>query len=351
MLTMTSKLRETWQAFQQNNPQVRIRDAARQLGCSEAELVATCCGDSAIRLWADWGELVTRLGELGPVMALTRNESAVCEKDGVYKNIQINGDTGMVLGRDIDLRLFLQHWHVGFAVEQENRGRLLRSLQFFDRAGTAVHKVYLREDSDIEAWQLLRDEYVSPDQRSQQDVELPPPEFPEKPDRSVDVESLRAAWRDLRDTHDFRHLLTRFSVTRTQALRLAGKDLAQRVSTDSLHAALDSAAEREAPIMVFVPNSGVIQIHSGPVRNVKVMENWINVLDEDFNLHVRGDLIRSAWVVRKPTVDGIVSSLELYDEAGETIALLFGKRKEGQAATAAWADITDQLAAEHSEAE
>jgi putative hemin transport protein len=44
---------------------------------------------------------------------------------------------------------------------------------------------------------------------------------------------------------------------------------------------------------------------------------------------VREDLVASAWVVRKPTVDGIVTSLEVFDADGCEIALFFGERKPG----------------------
>ena len=44
---------------------------------------------------------------------------------------------------------------------------------------------------------------------------------------------------------------------------------------------------------------------------------------------LREDLIDEAWVVRKPTEDGVVTSLELFDAQGEAIATLFGKRKPG----------------------
>jgi len=49
------------------------------------------------------------------------------------------------------------------------------------------------------------------------------------------------------------------------------------------------------------------------VKNIKVMNEWLNVLDPDFNLHVRVDLIHSSWIVRKPTSEGIVTSLETYN--------------------------------------
>jgi putative hemin transport protein len=70
---------------------------------------------------------------------------------------------------------------------------------------------------------------------------------------------------------------------------------------------------------------------------------WVNVMDPDFNLHLRGDAIASAWIVKKPTTDGHVTSLELFDSDGETIALLFGKRKPGQPESEAWRTLASEL--------
>lgn len=88
--------------------------------------------------------------------------------------------------------------------------------------------------------------------------------------------------------------------------------------------------------MVFVASPGVIQIHSGPIHTIKSTGPWLNILDDDFNLHVREDHLDSAWVVQKPIREGAVLSLELFDSEGETIALLFARRKQGQATVAAW---------------
>ena len=96
------------------------------------------------------------------------------------------------------------------------------------------------------------------------------------------------------------------------------------------------AAQYHISITIFVGNPGVIQIHSGLVHTIKSTDHWVNVLDDGFNLHIREDQIRSAWVVRKPTEHGLVSSLELYNEKGETIALIFAKQKEGESAPEAW---------------
>jgi putative hemin transport protein len=102
--------------------------------------------------------------------------------------------------------------------------------------------------------------------------------------------------------------------------------------------------------MVFVGNHGMIQIHTGPVKTVRAMSPWLNVLDPGFNLHLRSDLVASAWVVCKPTSDGIVTSLELFDAEGESIAMLFGARKPGTPELAGWRGLIAGIAPLNDEA-
>ena len=147
----------------------------------------------------------------------------------------------------------------------------------------------------------------------------------------------------MKDTHDFFPMLKKFDIGRVQALRLIGEDFAYRVKPESLRGILNLAAERECEIMIFVGNNSCIQIYTGPVKNLKEYGAWYNILDPDFNLHLREDAIDSAWVVRKPTDDGTVTSLELYDKEGGNIALLFGKRKPGIPELELWRDIIGQL--------
>jgi putative hemin transport protein len=145
------------------------------------------------------------------------------------------------------------------------------------------------------------------------------------------------------DTHEFFGLLRRFDVARLQALRLVGAEFARPVALSSARQLLETAAVDGTKIMVFVANPSCIQIYSGQVHRVKVVDAWLNVLDPQFNLHLREDAIASAWVVNKPTRDGIVTSLELFDANGENIALFFGYRKEGDAAIEAWQLLVGDL--------
>jgi putative hemin transport protein len=75
------------------------------------------------------------------------------------------------------------------------------------------------------------------------------------------------------------------------------------------------------------------------------MGDWLNVLDPKFNLHLATEAIDRAYVVRKPTSDGIVTSLELYTSEGELITYFFGARKPGKPELSEWTEIAESLVA------
>jgi putative hemin transport protein len=339
-----SDLRARWTELKEREPSLRARDAAAKLGVSEAELVASNLGHHTVRLTTAWKSIVTALGEVGPVTGLSRNEWCVIEKTGRYAPVEIDGVMGSVLDEGIDLRLFLARWHVAFASFEETPRGVRRSVQIFDRSGAAIHKVFLDRESDVSAFERLVAEHTSESQDTELRLE-PRAEAPvERPDADIDVAALRSGWAALTNTHEFFFLLRKVGATRTQALRLA-PDFARSVEIGSHRTVLERSREIELPIMVFVGNPGILQIHSGPVRRLKEVDGWYNVLDPHFNLHLREEGIAASWVVEKPTADGPVTSLELYDAAGETIALLFSKRKPGQRESTRWSSLLAGLSA------
>ncbi|HEY8378551.1 MAG TPA: ChuX/HutX family heme-like substrate-binding protein, partial [Nannocystis sp.] len=50
-----------------------------------------------------------------------------------------------------------------------------------------------------------------------------------------------------------------------------------------------------------------------------------------------------AWVVRKPTTDGVVTSLDLFDEAGDPIAAFYGAPRPGRPEIDAWRELLELL--------
>ncbi len=330
-------------ALRAENPKLRARDAAEALGVSEAELVAAGGVGQVRRLGGDWGDLIKALPAVGRIMCLTRNEHCVHERHGAFQDVSVNGLTGLVLGPDIDLRIFFSHWKYGFAVADQGLQGDRLSLQIFDAHGVAVHKIYSTPATDMAAFEALIARFHDVGPFGPLGLTPVPAPAAGKPDDAIDRDGFIAAWADMKDTHEFFPLLRKFGVQRLQAMRMAEGRFTTEVAADAVDRAFTAAAAQDLPIMVFVGSRGVIQIHTGPVRTLKTMGPWFNVLDPDFNLHLRADRVATAWVTRKPTEDGVVTALELFDAQGETIALVFGERKPGKPELAAWRDLAESL--------
>ncbi|UVJ44829.1 hemin-degrading factor [Pseudomonas sp. LS1212] len=324
-------LYQNWQQLRAGQAGLRARDAAARLGVSEAELTASRLGIDAVRLRPDWAALLPALGELGYIMTLTRNEHCVHERKGFYRDVTVmgNGQMGLVVSADIDLRLFLSGWASVFAVDEETARGPQRSIQVFDRQGMAIHKVYLTAKSDEAAWAPLVEHFRVEEQTAELNLQPLPETKAPRADDEVDAAAMRTEWSQLQDTHHFFALLKRHDVVRTQALRLAGHEWAEPLATVELTKVIEETGKREVPVMVFVGNKHCIQIHSGTVSNLRWMDTWFNVLDPEFNLHLQTTGVTELWRVRKPSSDGIITSYEGFDAEGELVIQLFGARKPG----------------------
>lgn len=337
-------LKQRWEALLSDQPDLRIRNAAEALGVSEAELLATRTGEGVTLLRPEFKAIMGKLQGLGRVMALTRNADVVHERKGTYLNASLDkGPVGLFVGADIDLRIFWNAWAFAFAVEEPGRDGVRHSLQFFGRDGEAIHKVYLLPESDHQAYHGLVMEFAADEQQPHLLAEAPPAATPERPDASIDVPAFQQAWLELKDTHDFHMLLHRFGVSRTQALRLAPAGHATLVQHDAPRRIIQQVAAQQVPIMIFVANRGMLQIHTGVVCKLMDIPGWFNVVDPDFNLHLREAAIAQCWVVRKPTSDGMVTALECYNDKGEQLVQFFGKRKPGVPELESWRTLVADL--------
>ncbi|MBB5222570.1 putative hemin transport protein [Amaricoccus macauensis] len=345
---LATDLLEREAALRADGANPRMRDAAAALGVPEAALLeARRAGGAAVRLRrADvaegFGTILARLPEVGEVMALTRNETCVHELTGRFSEPAFEGAMGQVVG-EIDLRLFMQHWRYGYCLDEDTRSGPRRSLQFFDATGTAIHKVYATGGTDRAAFDAIVAAVADPDAAPAAFV-LPKPRAGERPDGEIDVAGFRAAWDGLGMTHEFFMILRRFGVTRAQGMRLAGPERARQVPVSALRAVLDGVAAEGVPIMVFVSNPGCVQIETGPVQRIVEVGSWLNVLDPGFNLHLDTAGVAGAWVVRKPSVNGEIHSLEVYDSAGDLACQIFGHRKAGGRELAEWRGLVTGVA-------
>lgn len=315
-------------ALRAQNPKARARDFAALHQITEAELVAAHVGHGTTPIVADPDRLIPWVGRLGDVMALTRNDHCVHERRGTYSDYRTGAFAAMVLDPEIDLRIFPKHWVHAFAVEEPGEDGPKRSLQVFDAAGDAVHKVHLKPVSRHDLWaDLLGNMRLAP-----RPLDLVPRSAvqPAKGDTSG-AAALRAAWDGMTDTHQFLGLVKDHDMNRLGSYRVADRPYAERLEPEAVTVTLRQASEARVPVMIFVGNAGCIQIHGGLIEKVVPMGPWINVMDDRFNLHLRADRLAEVYRVWKPTRTGDVFSVEAFAADGELILQIFGYRKNTSA--------------------
>lgn len=341
----TSTLKQAWENLKEQEPKLRIRDAAKKLGVSEAELLATGIGENVIRLSEDFVEQLEKFPKLGRVMSLTRNEGCVLEHKGTFQKIEVHQagpqKIATVIG-PIEQRVFFGGWKFGFAVVSETPRGPMFSLQYFDKAGDAVMKVFLQEDSDFDFSEELVKAHTHADQSADLATEtFEKAEYVSKDD--LDFESFTSDWKNMKDTHDFFGMLRKYKLNRLNAVEWIDDKWAYEVNRLSVRSVLETASDIKLPIMIFAGNKGNIQIHQGKVKTIKQLGDWLNVMDPEFNMHLNESVVDRAFVVHKNTTEGLVSALELFDAEGEMVAQFFGLRKPGIPQKPEWKAILDSL--------
>src|SRR5690606_21879632 len=134
-----------------------------------------------------------------------------------------------------------------------------KSIQLFDKYGSAVHKVYLTSVSNDDAFHHIVKTYKDDNQTAHELVE--PFVVPKHPREVREVEpdfkAFKEDWINLQDTHHFFGMINKYKLHRIEALENAPSTyFAEKIGNDGLRKALLAASSTELPIMVFVGNRG-----------------------------------------------------------------------------------------------
>lgn len=287
----------------------------------------------ARRLQPQGPAFVQALAQLGPVATVTRHAACV---------LQTEGAAGTTLP-DAAGRVQV------YAVEEMAALGPQHSLHFFDAWGRAVHQILAGPDTPAEAWAALVQAFEAP--AAPPAAALPSFVLPavERADARIDVAAFRRAWAGLRSTADHLTLLQAHGVSRTQALRLAETRFAQPVDAGCARELLCAAAGSGLPVTLYAGDasgqSSPCAHQSAParLRRVEPVGPWLQVHGEQLRLQLREDLIVQRWVVRRPTCDGLVTSLELFDAQGRAVLSIGGAPGPGRPEPCGWRVIVERL--------
>lgn len=330
-----------WNRFQQKNPKIRIRDAARELGVSEAQLVAAKCGESNIRLNNDFDAIFSDLESFGELLAITRNDSVVHETRGEYLSMRKHGNVGLFFKPGLDTRFFFDNWSFVFAVNENERF----SIQFFDRHGFAAHKIYMTGQSDLNRYHALVEKYRAESQPTHLNVE---PISTKMTAPTLDSEQLRKDWSSMKDVHEASRIIHSTGRGDHQAVyRALGLKYACPLKPECIENLLLTFAERQIEIMIFVMGQSAVQSYAGKITKTLYTGPWFNILDDKFNLHLRYDDIDTVWLTRKPSEDGWVTSLDIFDRNSKELMVICANRSRGYPEREEWTKTLLEVASSY----
>lgn len=317
-------------------------DIADGLCITEGELVKARLSHDAVLLKIDnIKNFIESLENLKEIKTVTRNRYAISILNGIYKNqylygyksMDVSAQAGLILNpRELDLRIFFRHWAYIFYIEDSERGD---SLQIFDNEGNAVHKIYPTLNTDIALFKSIKNKYNS-DLREIL-FEKNPSFFPDGEitfNKQIDDD-----WRKMCDVHDFYMLMHKYKMDRLSLLKSVKSDLACQVDNGIIERIFTNTKEMLNEIVIFVSNKGCVQIFTGIPDKIFYKDDWLNIFNNNFKLHIKNNQIHSSWIVKKPCENGYVNSIEAYAEDGTLIIQIYGQRNEGEKERELWREV------------
>lgn len=299
----------------------------------------------AVRLQGEFAPLLKRLAALGNLTEVTSNSSALLEKDNVSGVLYVQNEIEFAPTEAMHLRIVYSHWEHGYALEEYDAGTntYRHSLQFFDRHGSMMHKIVLHDSSDIASFKQLVSQHAATEQFMPAQLILPQDGHADSEIKNIDVNALRAEWAHTHNHKDFLRHQEIFDRQRLRKLRLAGKAFAYQVANDSARVILQRMTEFGTAVMAQVGNAGIVQTYYGKIKNIRIKDSRMKIMNSGFRMLLREDHIDSVWVAKKPTTDGIITSLELFNRQGMHIASFLSKKDNGQPEPHEWRESIMRL--------
>ena len=240
------------------------RATARKLGISERELIASACGEFAVRLRPEFSSLLAALTVLGEVKCVVRNPWAVLERAGIIEAVGVSPVDRLVVQADrfaLDCDVGL--WDTAFALEEAGtRGDKL-SVQFFTAEGVSAAKFFLRETDRAETFRALAQAYSASEQTANELVRAAAP----------------AAYMPLERLVASHH--------------------------DGLLKFLQAASDSAVPLQLVVRSGAATLTTTKSIRRVKRSDEvpWVNILDDELDVHLHEESLRYVRLSRDPDTD------------------------------------------------
>ena len=294
MINKLNKLKKDWVAFR-SNPEyqkIRIRDAAKKLSVSEAELLSTQIGDGSTLYLkiSDIDAFLIDVLDLDKLMLLVRNDTVVHEKNIHATGLRLK-NAKILYPDGSDLLAYIKDavCHV-FYESKEHAGKELLSFQIFDDLGEALIKIYLKGRDHLKF----------------KDIAL-------RYSTEYQYELQNIGSNNIDDTINSTNYL-RLSMPWDQDRKILNNDVL--IQKSILRELLEYVAKQKIPVQIHALGNRAIQYHRDIISNIVDYGPWINIIDKSFNIHVLESSLVSTRVSEYVIGDNRRYSFEFFNEEG-----------------------------------
>lgn len=252
MQDFDQSLKERLADYRKTNPKAYLRSVASELGSNEASLIVF--EEECVFLDLSKGllSLLNEVKALGQLTAITRNDFAVSEFTSEIAAIEERGKVIIVHMSNAKIEMSATQVVLGLLVIKESRN----SVQFYDKYGDSAVKFFIKDDqANITA--LSRAEYSHSSHGSFEDRIVRPFEISSEVKKQVGL----------------------------------------------VRALIERHADVEKEIRIVVANHAVVQSFTGQIHKVVDARGWFNILDADYNLHLKDEEIEEVYA--KQTQDKV----------------------------------------------
>ena len=269
---------------------IRIRDAARQLDVSEAELLSTKINNNVKFLLISDYEIIFKqiFKSVNKLMFLIRNDYAVHEKNISTKKIKIIDNKIINLDENNQTLLSFDYSDFKFCFYElkNHAGRKLSSFQIFDKYGCSLLKIYNKDD-DYHNFEKVFLKYYA-----DYNYELQSIQKNEQSNNSANLDSINRYY-----------LKSNYSLKNND---IKNKNILRFIIT--------CASKGKCPIQIHVIGNNSIQYHRDIVENIKDFGPWFNVIDKYFNIHVLESKIKRSQFIEYTIKNKKYYSIECLDQ-------------------------------------
>lgn len=281
-------------------------DAALRL-----ETLVERCGADVVRLVDDPVAVLTALVGNGCRRIRMRNELAVAALASGSLSMTVDGDTCRIRGDRTSVAFDTDTWGSGWLRMGCNGDD--SAVSIFDRRGRPVLECLLdRADLEALAPMLPRLEHscqrpVAPEHSDDAlDADIHP---------EIDEELLEREWSRCSDYASIRSIETAFRLERLELFERLDAQWASHVEPTSVQDVTNSIARLDLPCRFELFGAGIdVSMCPRDLRSIGRGRHVVGT-DSERQLMLEPNSARSAFVVRKPTEAGLVTAIELFDDA------------------------------------